>query len=163
MHLLWRQDLTVDITERLSPTTVVWTSRDTARRLRQASGGGCAGGCGTTFAYDGETVTIVKMATSGHGNEVVVEDRGGARRYQLSMRELLASGRASIITIGDGPARMTISSLPGSCSLTCLSGSWPRRPRRLTTSVKCSPDTDQDAPRPRDAMSCARSTHRICR
>ena len=25
MHLLWRQDLTVDITERLSPTTVVWT------------------------------------------------------------------------------------------------------------------------------------------
>ena len=24
MHLLWRQDLTVDITERLSPTTVVW-------------------------------------------------------------------------------------------------------------------------------------------
>jgi hypothetical protein len=25
MHLLWRQDLTVDITERLSPTAVVWT------------------------------------------------------------------------------------------------------------------------------------------
>jgi hypothetical protein len=24
MHLLWRQDLAVDITERLSPTTVVW-------------------------------------------------------------------------------------------------------------------------------------------
>ena len=24
MHLLWRQDLTVDITERLSPTAVVW-------------------------------------------------------------------------------------------------------------------------------------------
>jgi transposase InsO family protein len=60
-------------------------------------------GVGTTFAYDGETVTIVKMATSGHGNEVVVEDRGGARRYQLSLRELLASGRASIIAIGDGP------------------------------------------------------------
>ena len=60
-------------------------------------------GVGTTFAYDGETVTIVKMTATGHGNEVVVEDRGGARRYQLSLRELMASGRASIMAIGDGP------------------------------------------------------------
>jgi transposase InsO family protein len=60
-------------------------------------------GVGTTFAYDGETVTIIQMATSGHGNEVLVEDRGGKRRYQLSLRELLASGRASIITADDGP------------------------------------------------------------
>jgi hypothetical protein len=34
-------------------------------------------GVGTTFAYDGETVTIIKMAATGHGNAVVVEDRGG--------------------------------------------------------------------------------------
>ncbi len=60
-------------------------------------------GVGTTFAYDGETVTIIQMATSGHGNEVLVEDRGGKRRYQLSLRELMASGRASIITADDGP------------------------------------------------------------
>jgi transposase InsO family protein len=60
-------------------------------------------GVGTTFAYEGETVTIVKMATTGHGNEVLVEDRGGKRRYQLSLRELLASGSASIITVDDGP------------------------------------------------------------
>ena len=60
-------------------------------------------GVGTTFAYDGETVTIIQMATSGHGNEVLVEDRGGKRCYRLSLRELLASGRASIITADDGP------------------------------------------------------------
>jgi transposase InsO family protein len=60
-------------------------------------------GVGTTFAYDGETVTIIEMATSGHGNEVLVEDRGGKRRYRLSLRELLASGQASVITADDGP------------------------------------------------------------
>jgi transposase InsO family protein len=60
-------------------------------------------GVGTTFAYDGETVTIVEMAASGHGNVVVVEDRGGKRRYQLLLSELLSSGRASIITSSEGP------------------------------------------------------------
>jgi len=60
-------------------------------------------GVGTTFAYDGETVTIVEMAASGHGNAVVVEDRGGKRRYQLLLSELLSSGRASIITSSEGP------------------------------------------------------------
>jgi hypothetical protein len=60
-------------------------------------------GVGTTFAYDGETLTIIEMATSAHGNQVLVEDRGGKRRYQLLLRELLASARVSFITADDGP------------------------------------------------------------
>jgi hypothetical protein len=38
-------------------------------------------GVGTKFAYDGETVTILEMFPAGRGNEVLVEDRGGKRRY----------------------------------------------------------------------------------
>jgi hypothetical protein len=59
-------------------------------------------GVGTRFAYDGETVTVIEMFPAGHGNEVLVEDRGGKRRYWLSLRELLTSGRASVIS-EDGP------------------------------------------------------------
>ena len=60
-------------------------------------------GVGTTLAYKGETITIIEMAPSGHGNALLVEDRGGKRRYWLSLREVLASGHASVITADDGP------------------------------------------------------------
>ena len=43
-------------------------------------------GVGTRFAYDGETVTVIEMFPAGHGNEVLVEDRGGKRRYWLALR-----------------------------------------------------------------------------
>lgn len=58
-------------------------------------------GVGTQFAYDGETLTVVEMFPAGRGNEVLVEDRGGARRYLMSLRELLASGRAAVLTSED--------------------------------------------------------------
>jgi hypothetical protein len=45
-------------------------------------------GVGTTFVYDGETVTIVEMTATGYGNDVRVTDRGGQRCYWLSAREL---------------------------------------------------------------------------
>lgn len=60
-------------------------------------------GVGTTFVYDGETVTVVEMAPTGHGNDVRVTDRGGQRCYWLSVRELLASGRAHILSSDEGP------------------------------------------------------------
>jgi transposase InsO family protein len=102
MHLLWRQDLTggyhrASVTSYRGPGSVV-------TRRGQRALAAVPVGVGTTFAYDGETVTIIKMTTSGHGDEVLVEDRGGKQRYQLALRELLAAGRASIITAGDGPS-----------------------------------------------------------
>ncbi|WP_253842855.1 helix-turn-helix domain-containing protein [Mycobacterium colombiense] len=48
-------------------------------------------------------MTIIEMFPAGHGNEVLVEDRGGKRRYWLALRELLASGRASLLADNDGP------------------------------------------------------------
>ena len=60
-------------------------------------------GVGTQFVYDGETVTIIEMFPAGHGNEVLVEDRGGKRRYWLALRELLATEHASIVTDEKGP------------------------------------------------------------
>lgn len=60
-------------------------------------------GLGTRFAYDGETLTIIEMFPADRGNEVLVEDRGGKRRYWLTLRELLASGRAIVLTDEDGP------------------------------------------------------------
>lgn len=59
---------------------------------------------GTTFTYHGERVTVLRMEPTGYGNMILVEDRGGRRRYMLSLREVLASGEAVIITDGDGPA-----------------------------------------------------------
>lgn len=58
-------------------------------------------GVGTQFSYDGETLTVVEMFATGQGSEVLVEDRGGKRRYRLALRELLASGRAHVITSQD--------------------------------------------------------------
>jgi hypothetical protein len=65
--------------------------------------GGIRVGVGTKFAYDGETLTIIEMFPAGRGNEVLVEDRGGKRRYWLALRELLASGRAILLTDEEGP------------------------------------------------------------
>jgi transposase InsO family protein len=65
--------------------------------------GGIRVGVGTKFLYDGETVTILEMFPAGRGNEVLVEDRGGKRRYWLALRELLASGRAMVLTPEAGP------------------------------------------------------------
>jgi hypothetical protein len=38
---------------------------------------------GTKFAYDGEIVAIVEMSPTGGKNGVLIEDRGGTRRYWL--------------------------------------------------------------------------------
>jgi len=60
-------------------------------------------GVGTRFTYNGELVTIVEMFPTAGGSGVRVEDRGGKRQYWLSLRELLISGRASIMSAGGGP------------------------------------------------------------
>ena len=60
-------------------------------------------GVGTRFAYDGELVTVVEMFASAHGNEILVRD-GRDRRFRLSLREALASGRARVIPDGPGPS-----------------------------------------------------------
>jgi hypothetical protein len=60
-------------------------------------------GVGTRFAYDGEVVTVVEMFASAHGNELLVRD-GRDRRFRLSLREALASGRARVIPDGPGPS-----------------------------------------------------------
>jgi hypothetical protein len=60
-------------------------------------------GVGTRFAYDGEVVTVVEMFASAHGNELLVRD-GRDRRFRLSLREALASGRGRVIPDGPGPS-----------------------------------------------------------
>ncbi|MER6030692.1 hypothetical protein [Streptomyces sp. NPDC001851] len=42
------------------------------------------------------------MSSSAVGNEVLVRD-GAGRRFRLSLREVLASGRAQVIATGPGP------------------------------------------------------------
>jgi hypothetical protein len=58
---------------------------------------------GTRFVYDGEVVAVVEMSASAHGNEILVRD-GRDRRFRLSLREVLASGRARVIPDGPGPS-----------------------------------------------------------
>ena len=60
-------------------------------------------GVGTRFVYDGEILTVVELFPTARGNEVLVADRGGRRRRWMSLRELMASGRATIMTTGEGP------------------------------------------------------------
>jgi len=60
-------------------------------------------GVGTRFVYDGEILTVVELFPTARGNEVLVADRGGRRRRWMSLRELLASGRATIMTTDEGP------------------------------------------------------------
>jgi transposase InsO family protein len=58
---------------------------------------------GSRFHYDGEIVTIVELFPGRRGSEVLVADRAGTRRYLVSLRELLANGRADMILDGDCP------------------------------------------------------------
>jgi transposase InsO family protein len=60
-------------------------------------------GVGTKFFYDGETITVIEMSPTCRGNEVLVENHAGTRRFRLAVRELLASGRATILTDEVGP------------------------------------------------------------
>jgi transposase InsO family protein len=60
-------------------------------------------GVGTRFVYDGEILTVVELFPTARGNEVLVADRGGKRRRWMSLRELMASGRATIMTTDEGP------------------------------------------------------------
>ena len=48
---------------------------------------------GTRLKYDGEVVVVEEMFGAATGNEVLVRD-GVGRRFRLSPREVLASGRA---------------------------------------------------------------------
>ncbi|MFJ8150570.1 TnsA-like heteromeric transposase endonuclease subunit [Streptomyces sp. NPDC096048] len=59
-------------------------------------------GVGTRLKYDGEVVVVEEMFGSVAGNEVLVRD-GPGRRFRLSLREVLASGRAQVIATGPGP------------------------------------------------------------
>jgi hypothetical protein len=54
-------------------------------------------GVGTRFAY------VVEVFASAHGNELLVRD-GRDRRFRLSLREALASGRGRVIPEGPGPS-----------------------------------------------------------
>lgn len=74
-------------------------------------------GVGTRFLYDGELLTVIEMFPSGRGNEVLVEDRGGQRRYWVSLRELLASGRAKIL----GDAQESSPDMNDDCASVILS------------------------------------------
>ena len=60
-------------------------------------------GVGTRFVYDGEILTVLELFPTARGNEVLVADRGGKRRRWMSLRELMASGRATILTTDEGP------------------------------------------------------------
>jgi transposase InsO family protein len=60
-------------------------------------------GVGTRFAYNGEILTVVQMFPSKRGNEVLVADRAGMRRYWINLRELLAGGLPLIITDDGSP------------------------------------------------------------
>lgn len=44
---------------------------------------------------DGETITVLELFPTASGNEVLVENHAGTRRFRLSVRELLASGRSN--------------------------------------------------------------------
>ncbi|WP_240467660.1 TnsA-like heteromeric transposase endonuclease subunit [Streptomyces albus] len=81
----------------------------TCRVTRSRSGGGghvtgaaVRVGVGTRLKYDGEVVVVEEMFGSATGNEVLVRD-GPGRRFRLSLREVLASGRAQVIAAGPGP------------------------------------------------------------
>ncbi|MFI9078380.1 TnsA-like heteromeric transposase endonuclease subunit [Streptomyces sioyaensis] len=59
-------------------------------------------GVGTRFHYDGEIVVVEEMFGAASGNEVLVRD-GRDRRFRLSLREVLSSGRARVIAEEPGP------------------------------------------------------------
>jgi len=123
LHLLWAQHLVTDLatplsarhrlragipaevtgagTRELPPPAAVGEDRGKAEHEKAGSADrgahmGQAGvrvGVGTRFVYDGEVVAVVEMFASASGNEMLVRD-GRDRRFRLSLREVLASGRA---------------------------------------------------------------------
>ncbi|WP_078655755.1 TnsA-like heteromeric transposase endonuclease subunit [Streptomyces fulvoviolaceus] len=70
---------------------------------RMSGDGAVRVGVGTRFHYDGEVVTVEEMFGSAAGNEILVKD-GRGRRFRLSLREVLASGRARVIAAKPGPS-----------------------------------------------------------
>lgn len=60
-------------------------------------------GVGTKFEWNGEVVTIIEMFPTASGNGVMVEDRGGKRRYWVSLRKLLLEARVLTTGPDDGP------------------------------------------------------------
>ncbi|MFB6984511.1 TnsA-like heteromeric transposase endonuclease subunit [Streptomyces sp. NPDC056304] len=76
-----------------------------ARRSRKGghvTGAAVRVGVGTRLRYDGEVVVVEEMFGSAAGNEVLVRD-GPGRRFRLSLREVLSSGRAQVIASEPGP------------------------------------------------------------
>lgn len=61
-------------------------------------------GVGTRLKYDGEVVVVEEMFGSAAGSEVLVRD-GPSRRFRLSLREVLASGRAQVTAPDPRPVR----------------------------------------------------------
>ncbi|WP_434481460.1 TnsA-like heteromeric transposase endonuclease subunit [Streptomyces sp. NBC_01281] len=67
------------------------------------SGAGVRVGVGARLKYDGEVVVVEEMFESTAGNEVLVRD-GPGRRFRLSLREVLSSGRAHVISEQPAPS-----------------------------------------------------------
>ncbi|MFI6688001.1 TnsA-like heteromeric transposase endonuclease subunit [Streptomyces sp. NPDC050485] len=133
LRLLWCQHFVTDLTEvlterhvlRQGPASVIGAGRrdlprpeetdpddeegaqvhlfQRVRREGRMGGAAVRVGVGTRLMYDGEAVVVEEMFGSAAGNEVLVRDRLD-RRFRLSLREVLASGRASVIAAGPGPA-----------------------------------------------------------
>ncbi|WP_127361658.1 TnsA-like heteromeric transposase endonuclease subunit [Actinacidiphila soli] len=134
LHLLWAQHLSTDLSTLLSerhqlrqapavvagagmnslpgPAAESGGSRHTASTTQLAPRRGLGGrmgragarvGVGTRFHYDGEVVTVVEMFGTATGIELLLKD-GMDRRFRLSLREALMSGRAQVIADGPGPA-----------------------------------------------------------
>ncbi|GAX58438.1 integrase/transposase [Streptomyces olivochromogenes] len=133
LRLLWSQHLVTDLTEVLSqrhvlgqgPATVIGSGRrdlphpvdeaelddgddEPVYRMRGSRSGGQVNGAavrvgvGTRLKYDGEVVVVEEMFGSAAGNELLVCD-GAGRRFRLSLRVALSSGRATVIATGPGP------------------------------------------------------------
>ncbi|MFF4754169.1 TnsA-like heteromeric transposase endonuclease subunit [Streptomyces sp. NPDC002514] len=133
-HLLWSQDLSTDLDGILSERNVLGKEAatvvgagvsvmpdpidehekddreaavsnhiDGSGGKRRSGQGAARVGVGTRFHYDGEVVTVVEMFGSSRGNEILVKD-GRGRRFRLSLREVLSSGRARVIAENPGPS-----------------------------------------------------------
>lgn len=133
LRLLWSQHLVTDLTTVLSQrhvlhgglATVVGSGRsDLPRpvdeseldegddelvcRMQGSRSGGHVSeaavrvGVGTRLKYDGEVVVVEEMFGSAAGNELLVRD-GADRRFRLSLRGVLSSGRATVIATEPGP------------------------------------------------------------
>ncbi|MEH0517304.1 TnsA-like heteromeric transposase endonuclease subunit [Streptomyces sp. B21-079] len=133
LRLLWCQHFVTDLTDVLSERHVLRQGRTTmvgagrrdlphpveesdlddvdnepiyllrkSRKGGRVSGAAVRVGVGTHLRYDGEVVVVEEMFGSAAGNEILVRD-GPGRRFRLSLREALSSGRAVVIATGPGP------------------------------------------------------------